>query len=64
MSQFHSLNVSSVARNTRDAVVVTFDVPANLKEAFSFRPGQYLTLRTQIAGEELQIGRASCRERV
>ena len=43
MSQFHSLNVSSVARNTRDAVVVTFDVPANLKEAFSFRPGQYLT---------------------
>ncbi|HBI82424.1 phenylacetate-CoA oxygenase/reductase subunit PaaK [Orrella sp. NBD-18] len=60
MSQFHSLNVSSVARNTRDAVVVTFDVPTNLKEAFSFRPGQYLTLRTQIAGEELRRSYSIC----
>ena len=25
--QFHSLKVASVARNTRDAVVVTFDLP-------------------------------------
>ena len=26
-NQFHSLKVASVARNTRDAVVVTFDLP-------------------------------------
>lgn len=60
MSQFHSLNVMSVARNTRDAVVVTFEVPANLSEEFAFRPGQYLTLRTEIDGEELRRSYSIC----
>src|SRR3546814_8697238 len=40
MSQFYSLKVASVAKNTRDAVVVTFDVPAELHDTFAFRPGQ------------------------
>ncbi len=60
MSQFHPLKVASVARNTRDAVVVTFDVPETLSEAFHFRPGQYLTLRTRIGGEELRRSYSIC----
>lgn len=60
MSQFHSLKVASVARNTRDAVVVTFEVPETLSEAFAFRPGQYLTLRTFIDGEELRRSYSIC----
>ena len=60
MSQFHSLNVASVSRNTRDAVVVTFQVPDSLTEAFAFRPGQYLTLRTQLGGEELRRSYSIC----
>lgn len=60
MSQFHSLKVASVAKNTRDAVVVTFDVPAELHDAFAFRPGQYLTLRTQVEGEELRRSYSIC----
>src|SRR3546814_19676601 len=54
MSQFYPLKVASVAKNTRDAVVVTFDVPTPLHDTFAFRPGQYLTLRTQLDGEELR----------
>ena len=50
-NQFHSLKVASVARNTRDAVVVTFDLPESLAGEFAFQPGQYLTLRTRLNGE-------------
>ena len=51
MSQFHPLKVSSIERTTRDAVVVAFDVPEELREKFHFRPGQYLNVRTHINGE-------------
>lgn len=60
MSQFHPLKVASVAKNTRDAVVVSFEVPASLNEAFRFRPGQYLTLRTQVDGQELRRSYSIC----
>ena len=50
---FHTLRVADVERLCDDAAAVTFDVPAALREAFAFRPGQYLTLRLRTdAGEE------------
>jgi len=59
-SLFHPLKVASVARNTRDAVVVTFDIPDDLVQTFRFRPGQYLTLRAQINGEDLRRSYSIC----
>jgi ring-1,2-phenylacetyl-CoA epoxidase subunit PaaE len=44
-AEFHPLKVRHVERLTADAVAVTFDVPSELAEAFSFRPGQSLTVR-------------------
>lgn len=50
---FHRLRVAHVERLCEDAVAVTFDVPAELRETYTFRPGQYLTLRRHTAdGEE------------
>jgi len=60
MSQFYSLPVMSVARNTRDAVVVTFEVPPALESLYNFRPGQYLTLRTELGGEEVRRSYSIC----
>lgn len=62
MSQnlFHRLRVASVARNTRDAVVVTFELPDALRDAFTFRPGQYLTLRTEVDGAALRRSYSLC----
>lgn len=60
MSTFHPLRVASVAKNTRDAVVVTFDVPETLQDSYGFRPGQYLTLRTHVDGEELRRSYSIC----
>ncbi len=60
MNDFYPLKVASVAKNTRDAVVVTFDVPAELGDTFSFRPGQYLTLRTNVDGQDLRRSYSIC----
>jgi ring-1,2-phenylacetyl-CoA epoxidase subunit PaaE len=59
-SSFHPLKVVDVARDTRDAVVLTFDLPPALADDFAFRPGQYLTLRTRVAGEELRRSYSIC----
>ncbi|GHC38292.1 phenylacetic acid degradation protein [Alcaligenes pakistanensis] len=60
MSQFYSLPVASVSRSTRDAVVVAFTVPDDLQDVFQFRPGQYLTLRTHLDGQELRRSYSIC----
>ncbi|WP_375482088.1 1,2-phenylacetyl-CoA epoxidase subunit PaaE [uncultured Jatrophihabitans sp.] len=44
-TQFHPLIVSRVDRLTDDAAAVTFDVPADLRDVFTFAPGQSLTVR-------------------
>lgn len=60
MNNFYSLKVASVAKNTRDAVIVTFDVPGDLHDKFVFRPGQYLTLRADVDGEDLRRSYSIC----
>ena len=60
MSKFHPLKVANVARETRDAVALTFDVPPALKQAFSFVQGQHLTLRADIGGEDLRRSYSIC----
>ena len=45
MSQFHSLIIKSIERVTDKSVAITFDIPENLKEKFSFKAGQYITLK-------------------
>lgn len=60
MSKFHSLRVASVRPETRDAVVVTFEVPDETRERFRYTPGQHLTLRTVHEGEELRRSYSIC----
>ena len=42
---FHTLTVREVKRETPEAVTVSFEIPENLKEAFKYSQGQYLTLK-------------------
>lgn len=57
---FHPLRVREVIPDTAEAVVVAFDVPAELREVFSFTQGQYLTLRTEIDGQDLRRSYSIC----
>jgi ring-1,2-phenylacetyl-CoA epoxidase subunit PaaE len=59
-SGFHPLRVAAVERLCEDAVAITFDVPQDLREAYAFRPGQYLTLRLFHDGREERRSYSIC----
>ena len=58
--RFHSLKVADVRRETDDTVSIAFEVPAMVAEEYAFKQGQYLTLRTQIGGEEVRRSYSIC----
>ena len=60
MSRFNSLKVIDVTRETADAVSVAFEVPASLKEEYSYKQGQYLTLKMTVNGEEVRRSYSVC----
>ncbi len=49
---FHALTVAAVEQLTDDSAAVTFEVPAKLRDAYAFAPGQSLTLRRLVDGTE------------
>lgn len=59
-TDFHSLRVAEVRRETIDAVSIRFDVPEALRETFAFTPGQYLTMRREIKGEDVRRNYSIC----
>ncbi len=60
MSKFYPLTVAKVKQETRDAIAVTFDVPAELKPQFAYQQGQHLTLRSMIDGEDVRRSYSIC----
>lgn len=57
---FQKLRVAEVRRETEDAVSVRFDVPDAQREQFRFQPGQHLTVRREINGEEVRRNYSIC----
>lgn len=57
---FQPIRVKSVRKETNDCVSVALDVPAALQESFAYTQGQYLTVKTQINGEEVRRSYSLC----
>lgn len=57
---FHPLTVSSVQPETDQAVRVSFTVPEELTDIFRYKQGQYLTLRSNAGGEQVQRAYSIC----
>ena len=57
---FHPLRVRAVQPDTQEAVIVSFDVPEELRPVFGFTQGQYLTLRKEIDGQDLRRSYSIC----
>lgn len=51
---FHDLTVSDIRPEGEGAVAIRFAVPEALAADFAFVPGQYLTLRATIGGQDLR----------
>ena len=58
--RFHRLAVNDLRREAADAVSMTFAIPKELEGDYSFTPGQYLTLRTTMDGEEVRRSYSIC----
>lgn len=60
MSTFHSLVISEVKKETVNSVSISFQIPAELKEKFSFQAGQYITVKHQADGNEIRRAYSIC----
>ena len=58
--RFHKLAVNDLRRESSDAVSMTFAIPEALADDYHFAPGQYLTLRTTMDGEEVRRSYSIC----
>ena len=59
-ARFHTLTISDLRRETADAVSLAFAVPDRLRAAYRYTPGQYLTLRATIDGEDIRRSYSIC----
>ncbi|MEG9224671.1 fatty acid desaturase [Aeromicrobium sp. Sec7.5] len=59
-AELHELSVASVDRLTPDSVLITFDVPEELREEFSFEAGQHVSIRTDLGGEDVRRSYSIC----
>ena len=57
---FHPLRVTEVTTLTDDAVAVTLDVPEELSDRFRYLPGQHVTMRLFVDGEDVRRSYSIC----
>ncbi len=60
MSRFHLLEIIDRRQETPDSVSLAFAVPKDLRDEFAFQPGQYLTVRATVDGEECRRSYSIC----
>jgi len=60
MSTFHKLSIKNYIQETANAVSLIFDIPEHLKDNFSFKAGQYVTLKTTIEAKEIRRSYSIC----
>ena len=52
--------MKEVRQETQDCVSIAFDIPAELKELFDYKPGQYINLIKTLDGQELHRSYSLC----
>jgi ring-1,2-phenylacetyl-CoA epoxidase subunit PaaE len=57
---FHPMRVTEVARLTEDSVAVTLEVPEELASRFDYLPGQHVTMRAFVGGEDTRRSYSIC----
>lgn len=60
MSQFYTLQIKDIRRETDKAVSINFNVSEDLRSFFSFKAGQYITLKTVIDNVEVRRDYSIC----
>ena len=63
LQRFHELKILRIRPQGGGSIAVTFSVPAAIKHVFAFQPGQYLTLKAMIDGEDIRRSYSICSSR-
>lgn len=58
--RFSRLKIKEIIKETPDCVSISFDIPAEEKEKFEFKSGQYLTFKQDLNGEEIRRSYSIC----
>jgi ring-1,2-phenylacetyl-CoA epoxidase subunit PaaE len=51
---FHALPIKKVSPEAAGSVAITFDIPSASRDKFHFEPGQFLTLRATVNGQDVR----------
>lgn len=57
---FFPVTIKKIIRETSDASTFVLDIPAAYKDKFKYLPGQYITFRTRLDGEEVRRAYSFC----
>ncbi|HEU4514020.1 MAG TPA: 1,2-phenylacetyl-CoA epoxidase subunit PaaE [Nocardioidaceae bacterium] len=57
---FHPLTVAAIEPLTEDSVAITFDVPEELRDDYAYTHGQHITVRTQLADDDVRRNYSIC----
>lgn len=60
MSTFHKLSIKNIKKEANKAISIAFNVPSNLKDVFTFKSGQYITLKATVNGNEVRRDYSIC----
>ncbi len=60
MSEFHLLTISELKKETPNAVCISFEIPSQLTDTFTFKAGQYITLKATVNGKEVRRAYSLC----
>lgn len=58
--RFHKLKVTDLKKETSDCTSIAFELTNDLKSTFQYKQGQYLTLKTDINGEDVRRSYSLC----
>ena len=57
---FYRLTVQSIVEETADSRSIFLEIPSDLRDNFSYKAGQYITVRATINGEEVRRSYSMC----
>ena len=60
MSSFHKLTVKEIKKEAHKAISILFEVPEDLKPSYTFKAGQYITLKKELNGNDIRRDYSIC----
>ena len=58
--EFYKLSIKNIRKETADCVSISFHIPTELKDVFTYTQGQYITLKTTIDEQEVRRSYSLC----